>query len=81
MIVTAAANPTLQKMLRSLDSRVRRARFIANLSERRWAEAVAEHREILEALAARNAADLRECLRRHLANKFRALRRRLTEIA
>jgi DNA-binding GntR family transcriptional regulator len=80
MILGVAANPTLTKMLRSLDGRVRRARYIANLSADRWAQAVAEHEQILAALAARDGAAMRERLTAHLANKFAALRRRLADM-
>lgn len=76
-ILALADNPTLERMLRSLEGRVRRARYVANLSDDRWAEAVAEHGAILEALADRDGEAIRARLSRHLANKFRALRRRI----
>lgn len=73
LIVDAAANPTLKRLLRTVDGRVRRARYLANMSEIRWAAAVAEHEEILSALVARDGARLGAILRRHIANKLAAL--------
>lgn len=56
-----------------LAGRIRRARFQANLTETRWAEAVAEHEAILAALEARDAAALARLLPDHLAAKLKAL--------
>jgi DNA-binding GntR family transcriptional regulator len=70
----AARNPTLAEMKRALDRRIRRGRRRASVSEARWAEAIAEHREIAEALAARDAGRLSALLRRHMQNKLAALR-------
>lgn len=75
-IAAASGNPTLEQMQRSLDGRVRRGRFQANIGTARWRQAMAEHEEIAEALAARDAARLSEVLRRHLHNKLTALRNR-----
>lgn len=46
--------------------KIRRARYLANLSQSRWNESVAEHEEIMAALAARDGALLGELLREHL---------------
>lgn len=73
LILSAAENPTLTRMLKSLDGRVRRARYLVNISGARWAAAVAEHHEILEALEARDGAALGRVLKRHIANKLRSL--------
>jgi DNA-binding GntR family transcriptional regulator len=80
MILAIADNPSLTRMLRSLDGRVRRARYVANLSPERWAQAVAEHEQILVALTARDGEAMRARLTEHLANKFRALRKRLADL-
>src|SRR3546814_20088051 len=53
LIPAAARNPTLSQMQLGLAGRVRRARYMANMSPARWAKAVAEHETILEAPAAR----------------------------
>jgi DNA-binding GntR family transcriptional regulator len=73
-IAAASGNATLEQMQRSLDGRVRRGRYQANISATRWRQAMAEHEEIAEALAARDAPRLAEVLRRHLGNKLNALR-------
>jgi len=79
MILDAARNPTLAQMQLSLSGRVRRARYMANMSPARWAEAVAEHERILEALAARDGKRLAVLLKEHLANKLQTVKEALTE--
>ena len=54
-IVAAAENATLRETHEWLLGRAERARYLALSSPRRWGELVAEHRAILDALAARNA--------------------------
>lgn len=73
-IAEAARNPTLALMQRSLDGRVRRGRYLANINQTRWDQAMAEHGEIAEALVARDGERLAAVLRRHLQNKLAALR-------
>jgi DNA-binding GntR family transcriptional regulator len=73
-IAEAAGNATLAQMQRSLDGRVRRGRYQANISPARWRQAMEEHEDIAEALAARDAARLSSVLRCHLQNKLAALR-------
>ena len=48
----ASGNATRVKVYRGLSGRLRRARYIANISRARWAEAVEEHERILAALEA-----------------------------
>jgi DNA-binding GntR family transcriptional regulator len=73
-IAEAAGNGTLEQMQRSLDGRVRRGRYQANISAARWSQAMEEHEEIAEALSNRDGHRLAEVLRRHLRNKLEALR-------
>lgn len=73
-IAEASGNPTLCRMQRSLDGRVRRGRYQANISKARWDQAMAEHELIATALAARDGAALGATLRAHLENKLAALR-------
>ncbi len=73
-ILEAAGNDTLSAQYRSLSTRIRRARYIANMTPERWAQAVDEHEQILQALQERNAASLATILRTHLANKFETVR-------
>jgi DNA-binding GntR family transcriptional regulator len=79
LILTAARNPTLAQMQLSLSGRVRRARYMANMSPARWARAVAEHEKILEVLAARDGKRLAVLLKEHLANKLQTVKEALTE--
>jgi DNA-binding GntR family transcriptional regulator len=76
-ILKAARNPTLAQMQRGLAGRVRRARYMANMSADRWAEAVREHEAILEALTARDGEQLARLLKTHLANKLVTVREAL----
>ncbi len=73
-IVAVAGNRTLTALQDALNARLRWARYTANLPPERWATAVAEHEEILEAFAARDAAQLSAVLRRHLMGKFETVR-------
>jgi DNA-binding GntR family transcriptional regulator len=72
-IAEAARNPTLWRVQRSLDGQVRRGRYEANISSERWNEAMAEHREIADALASRDGSRLSRLLRAHVENTSRAL--------
>jgi DNA-binding GntR family transcriptional regulator len=76
-ILEAARNPTLIVLYRGLAGRVRRARYMANMSPRRWTQAVEEHEEILEALGARDGRRLGKILKKHLANKFETVKEAL----
>lgn len=75
----AAGNEALLAMLQSFSTRVRRARYMANLSPARWAEAVEEHEAMLTALKARDGARLGRLMKAHLANKQKALVEALRE--
>lgn len=69
-IVEASGNEPLAQIYRGLNANARRARYMANLSQERWDEAVAEHNDILDALTRRDAAQLQRLLREHLENKL-----------
>ena len=73
-LLNAARNPTLVTHYRSLSARVQRARYVANTTSARWAQAVAEHEEIMIHLRARDSAKLAQTLRQHLENKLTAIR-------
>jgi len=72
-ILRVADNPVLSGMYASLAGRIRRARYLANMSEERWAAAVAEHEDILDALSRRDGPALGRILRDHLHNKYRGV--------
>jgi DNA-binding GntR family transcriptional regulator len=69
-LVESTGNATLANTYRALNGHVRRARYMANLSRERWDKAVAEHEDILNALASRDSVRLQALLRDHLGNKM-----------
>ena len=73
-ILEATRNETLKGLYRSLSGRLISARYIANMSAERWAQAVAEHEAILAALTARDAERLATILKEHLANKLETVK-------
>ncbi|MEP3628611.1 MAG: GntR family transcriptional regulator [Hyphomicrobiales bacterium] len=73
-ILSAARNSELTTMYKSLAARVRRARYLANMTDERWASAVEEHEQILKALQKRQGDELGKILRQHLASKFETVR-------
>lgn len=78
-ILEAANNPTLRTMYRTLAARIRRARYLANMTDERWAEAMDEHEQILQALEAREGEKLATILSQHLKNKFDTVRQWLID--
>lgn len=68
-----AGNPVLAQTYRSLNARLQAARFRSNLNRGKWDLAVAEHRSMIAALAARDGAGLRDLLVRHLRAKLQAV--------
>ena len=69
-IVKYSGNTVLHNTYRQLNANVRRARYMANLSQERWDAAVREHGEILAALAARDVTRIKTLLAEHLAHKL-----------
>ena len=80
-ILAGSRNNSLITMYRSLAGRVRRARYFANMSRNRWAQAAAEHEEIISALEARDGALLAGILKRHLQNKFETVSQQLAKMS
>ena len=74
IILDAARNPVLTQLYGQVALKVRRARFTANMSPERWADAIAEHAMILTALQARDGKQLSAILRAHLDHKFETVR-------
>ena len=70
MIIDAAGNPVLSQLYRSLNDQVRRVRYMANLSQSRWDQAIAEHNDIMDALGKRDTTRLKAMLADHLAHKL-----------
>ena len=73
--VELSGNRVLIETHRQLGGRIRRQRFVANRSGGRWEQAMQEHEQMLEALAARDGKHLAEVLRLHLDNKLSAAER------
>ena len=78
-ILAAARNPTLEAHYRPLAARLRRARYKANTTPERWANAIAEHERIIEALRQRDGPRLGAILRDHLRGKYRSVIAQLSE--
>ncbi len=72
-INAAARNPILEETYRRINLRIQALRFRSNFDQDKWDMAVREHGAMLDALAARDGAALREILRKHLKNKRDAL--------
>lgn len=73
-IMDAAANPVLSRQHASLAARMRTGRFRANLDPDRWAQAIAEHVDIMRAIEIRDGQKLAAHLRAHFENKFQSLK-------
>jgi DNA-binding GntR family transcriptional regulator len=72
-INAAAKNPVLTQSYARLNARLQAVRFRSNQEEAKWKRAVAEHDQMVEALAARDAQGLSDVLRQHLLNKRDAI--------
>jgi DNA-binding GntR family transcriptional regulator len=72
-ISAIAGNPVLAQTYRTLNARLHALRFRSNLVIAKWDRAVAEHRSMIAALAARDGAGLRKLLTRHLHAKLQAV--------
>ena len=72
-LIQGARNDVLATQHRLLAARVRRARFMANLSEERWTQAIEEHEAMMDRLRARDGQLLGRMMKRHLLNKHAAL--------
>jgi len=68
-----AGNAVLGQTYRTLNARLHALRFRSNLNRAKWDQAVAEHRSMIAALAARDGAALRDLLVRHLRAKQQAV--------
>jgi DNA-binding GntR family transcriptional regulator len=76
-ILEATRNDVLIATYRSVSRRILSARYLANMSAARWAQAVKEHEEILAALERRDGPALAGILKGHLANKLEAVKKNL----
>lgn len=68
-INAAAKNPVLLTVYTQVNARLQALRFRSNQDGEKWKRAVKEHEQMIEALATRDAAAMREVLLAHLRNK------------
>lgn len=73
-IIDCACNPNLSRIYKAESARVRRYRYTGNQVKERWARAVLEHEQILDALKQRQGPLLREVLRAHHRSGWRVTR-------
>ncbi|WP_227268236.1 GntR family transcriptional regulator [Roseobacter weihaiensis] len=71
-LIEGAQNEILEAHHRMLAVRVRRARFMVNLSDERWAQAIQEHEQMMEKLRDRDATGLGQLMKTHMMNKYAA---------
>ncbi len=64
--VAASGNAVLVEMHGTLQSRIKRLRFIGNEGAEKWAGAVAEHEEMMQAMIRRDADALAAIIGRHM---------------
>jgi DNA-binding GntR family transcriptional regulator len=69
-INAAAKNPVLSATYDRINARLQALRFRSNQDGAKWKNAMREHEQMMEALAARDAAAMRKVLASHLQNKL-----------
>jgi DNA-binding GntR family transcriptional regulator len=78
-IFEISRNRTLITVYQGLAGRIRRPRYLANISVPRWAEALKEHEEILAALEARDGPTLGRLLKTHLQKTCETVKQALRD--
>lgn len=68
-INAAAKNPVLAQVYTQVNARLQALRFRSNQDGEKWKRAVKEHEKMIDALAAHDAAAMRDVLLAHLRNK------------
>jgi len=67
-IAELSGNASLASTYAGFAGKIKRARYLANLSDARWAESVREHKGFMEAFANRDAASFSLLLKEHSEN-------------
>jgi DNA-binding GntR family transcriptional regulator len=80
-INTAAGNPVLCATYDRVNARLQALRFRSNQDGEKWASAMREHEQMIEALGRRDAAGMRAVLASHLKNKLDVVLEQLREAA
>ena len=80
-IFELSGNRTLMNVYRGLAGRIRRPRYLANISATRWAEAMKEHEAILAALEAKDGQALGRILKDHLRKTCEVVKQALRDEA
>jgi len=68
-ISAAAKNPVLAQVYNQVNARLQALRFRSNQDGEKWKRAVKEHEKMIEALATRDSAAMRDVLLAHLRHK------------
>ncbi|HZE92809.1 MAG TPA: GntR family transcriptional regulator [Rhizobacter sp.] len=68
-INAAARNPVLTQTYRTVNARLQALRLRSNVDDNKWKRAVKEHEQMIELLAARDAAGMRALLIAHIESK------------
>ena len=76
-IIDHTANPALSTTYASFSTRIARARSLANYSQLRWDESLAEHEQLMAALSRRDATLMSRLLREHNDNTAKEVLREL----
>lgn len=77
LIMEMARNPTLTRSTRVLSERMRRARYELDMAPARWAEAVAEHQAMVQAIKKREGVRLGRIMKVHVIHKLQDLQAHL----
>ncbi|RYH12012.1 GntR family transcriptional regulator [Tropicimonas sp. IMCC6043] len=76
-LVALAENGALSDVHTVLQTRLKRIRYVGHEGPEKWASAIGEHVEMIEALEARDAARLSEVVGRHLTEAWERVRESL----
>jgi len=76
-INAAAKNPVLSAVYKQVNARLQALRFRSNQDSEKWRAAVAEHEQMIEALAGHNGSAMRSILLSHMVHKRDAVIRQL----